>query len=151
MEENSIEDYQLKKIKDKFDIFDKKHIEKIRTKDLPLIMQELDIKVNRNELNELKDILDHERTGWIEYEPFKEIMILKIKDKDPNLNIIKAFSLFDKDSKGKITLEDLRRVANDIGENVSDKELMEMIDEASPSGYVGIVEFENIMKRAGIF
>ncbi|KTW29679.1 hypothetical protein T552_00888 [Pneumocystis carinii B80] len=151
MEENPIEDYQLKQIKDKFDIFDKKHIGKIKTKDLPLIIHELDIKIDKNELNELKNILDNERTGWIEYEPFKEMIILKIKDNDPNLSIIKAFSLFDKDSKGKITLEDLRRVANDIGEKVSDEELIEMIDEASPSGYVGIVEFENIMKRAGVF
>lgn len=89
--ENSKEDYQLKKIKDIFDTFDKKHIGKIRTKDLPLIIQELDIKINKNEL---KDILDHQHTGWIEYEPFEEIIMLKIKDQDPDLNIAKVVFSF---------------------------------------------------------
>ncbi|KAG5439410.1 hypothetical protein PCANB_001984 [Pneumocystis canis] len=142
---------KLCRIKDKFDLFDEKYTGKIKTSDLPLVIQALELKINQDELNEIKEILDHENSGWIEYDLFEEIITLKMEDKDVDFNTIKAFSLFDKDFKGKITLEDLRRVANDIGEKLSDKELIEMIDEASPSGYVGIIEFENIMKRAGVF
>ncbi|KAG5513678.1 hypothetical protein PMAC_000716 [Pneumocystis sp. 'macacae'] len=142
---------KLLEIKDKFDIFDKDHSGKIKTEDLIFVIEELGVEVDQKELNEMKKVLDYKDSGWIEYTLFEKIMAPKIEHKNINFDIIKAFSLFDKDFKGKITLDDLRRVANDIGEKLSDKELMEMINEASSSGYVGIIEFENVMKRAGVF
>ncbi|KAG4306566.1 hypothetical protein PORY_000554 [Pneumocystis oryctolagi] len=135
--------------KDKFDMFDKKGSGRIKTDDLPYVIEALGIEVDQEEFNEIKEILDYENSGWIEYKLFEEVMTSRMENID--FNVVKAFSLFDKDSKGKITLEDLRRVANEIGEKLSDEELMEMINEASSSEYVGIVEFENIMKRAGVF
>ena len=43
--------------------------------------------------------------------------------------ILKAFQLF-KGSSGKISFEDLKAVARELGENMSDEELQEMIREA---------------------
>ncbi|KTW32578.1 uncharacterized protein T551_00063 [Pneumocystis jirovecii RU7] len=151
MVKNYMKTDKLLKIKDKFDIFDKERSGKIKIEDLPFVIKALDIEIDQEELNEMKKTLDNKDSGWIEYTRFEKIMALKIEDKNISFDVIKAFSLFDKDSKGKITLDDLKRVANDIGEKLSDDELIEMINEASSSGYVGIIEFENIMKRAGVF
>ena len=41
-----------------------------------------------------------------------------------------VFNLFDHDASGKITLEDLRRVADELGEEITDDELRNMIARA---------------------
>ena len=49
--------------------------------------------------------------------------------KDPKDDLLKAFKLFDDDQTGKISLRNLRRVARELGENMSEDELRAMIDE----------------------
>jgi centrin-3 len=47
----------------------------------------------------------------------------KFNERDPTDEILKAFKLFDEDNSGKITLRNLKRVARELGENLSDDEL----------------------------
>ena len=43
--------------------------------------------------------------------------------KDSREEILKAFRLFDDDETGKITFRNLKRVAKELGENMTDEEL----------------------------
>ena len=61
------------------------------------------------------------------------------------------FALFDDDASGPITFRNLKRVATELGENLTDEELQEMIDEADRDGdgMINDEEFYRVMKKRG--
>lgn len=61
-----------------------------------------------------------------------------VRDRDPKQEILRAFELFDADNKGMIQLQDLRRVARELGEGLQEEELQAMIDEFDVRGEGGI-------------
>lgn len=67
--------------------------------------------------------------------------------------MLKAFKLFDDDNTGRITLKNLRRIARELGENLSDEELQAMIDEfdADRDNEINEDEFVSIMKQTSLY
>jgi len=47
----------------------------------------------------------------------------KLSDKDSRAEINKVFASFDLTKSGKITVADLKRVAQDLGEDMNDEEI----------------------------
>ena len=91
--------------------------------------------------------------GTIDFNEFLEMMTAKMSERDPMEEIIKAFRLFDDDETGKISFKNLKRVAKELGENMTDEELQEMIDEADRDGdgEVSEEEFIRIMKKTSLY
>ena len=65
----------------------------------------------------------------IKFEDFMKVMTIKILQRDPLDEIRRAFKLFDVDKTGKVGFSDLKRVAQELGENLDDDELRAMIEE----------------------
>merc|ERR1712110_1240077 len=88
-------------------------------------------------------------SGSVDYPEFLDMMAHKILNRDPVEEINKAFKLFDDDNTGRVTFKNLKRVAKELGERLTDEELQEMIDEADRDGdgEVGNDEFQRIMKK----
>ena len=78
------------------------------------------------------------------------MMTAKISDKDSKEDISKVFNLFDADNKGAITLRDLKRVAKELGETMTEAELLEMIERADSDadGNISADDFFNIVRSA---
>ena len=74
-------------------------------------------------------------------------------EKDSREEILKAFRLFDDDESGKISFRNLKRVAKELGENMTDEELAEMIEEADRDGdgEINEEEFLRIMKKTSLY
>ncbi len=55
----------------------------------------------------------------IDFEEFLHMMTSKMSDKDGKEDIARVFSMFDESGKGAISFKDLKRVAKELGENMS--------------------------------
>lgn len=80
------------------------------------------------------------------FHTFQTLMASRILSRNPTEEIIRAFDLFDQDGKGKIDLQDLKRVARELGEGLQEDELVAMIEEFDMDGDNAISrdEFINI-------
>ena len=94
---------------------------------------------------------DSDEKGDIEIdcETFIEIITQTILEKDTRKEIVKAFRFFDKDEHGYITAEDFHRVANELGADLTDVEVRNIITEANGivDGQISEEEFVGIMTQ----
>jgi len=129
-------DEQKQEIKEAFDLFDMDKDGAIDYHELKVAMRALGFDVSKDVV--LKILRDNDRSldrigatgrGVIVYEDFYKVMARYILERDPLEEIRQAFHLFDDDHTGKISLRNLRRVAEELGENLDDDELTAMIEE----------------------
>ena len=76
---------------------------------------------------------DKDKSGRIDFHEFLEIMIEKMSETDQKEALDEAFDLFDKDGDKEISFADLKEVAQELNENMTDEELREMLLGASKS------------------
>lgn len=112
-------------------------------------MRALGFDVKKADVLKILRDYDREGTGKISFEDFNEVMTDMMLERDPQEEILKAFKLFDDDTSGKISLRNLRRVARELGENMTDEELRAMIDEFDRDGDGEINEDEFIAIMTG--
>lgn len=86
-------------------------------------------------------------------EEFKSVMSKNLEDRYSRNEIKKIFDLFDENKSQKINFQNLRTIADEIGEAITDDELNEIIEEADKDGdgELNFQEFYNIMKRRNEF
>ena len=93
--------------------------------------------------------LDADGNGTIDFGEWLILMTKRVNDKDSRANISKIFALYDDERTGYISVKNLKRVAADLGENVSNEELDELIARADTDcdGLVSEEEFYTILTR----
>ncbi|KAM7000515.1 uncharacterized protein cetn4 [Tautogolabrus adspersus] len=144
---------QKQEIKEAFDLFDTDGSGTIDVKELKVAMRALGFEPKKEEIKKMIADIDKEGSGTIDFSAFLSMMTLKMGEKDSKEEILKAFRLFDDDGTGKISFKNLKRVAKELGENLTDEELQEMIDEADRDGdgEVNEQEFLTIMKKTKLY
>lgn len=148
-----LSDAQKADIKEAFDLFDNEGSGVIDTKELKVAIRALGFEPKKEEIKKMIADVDKEHTGRISFADFLQMMTQKMSEKDSNDEIMKAFRLFDDDDTGAISFKNLKRVAKELGENLSDEELKEMISEADVNGdgQVDQDEFLRIMKKTSLY
>ncbi|XP_047208814.1 caltractin [Girardinichthys multiradiatus] len=144
---------QKQEIREAFELFDTDGSGHIDVKELKVAMRALGFEPKKEEIKKMIAEVDKDGTGKIFFADFLAIMTQKMAEKDSKEEILKAFRLFDDDETGKISFKNLKRVAKELGENLTDEELQEMIDEADRDGdgEVNEQEFLRIMKKTCLY
>lgn len=144
---------QKQEVREAFDLFDAEGSGTIDVKELKVAMRALGFEPKKEELKRMVSEVDKEGTGRISFSDFLAVMTQKMAEKDTKEEILRAFRLFDDDETGKISFRNLKRVATELGENLNDEELQDMINEADRDGdgEVNEEEFLHIMQKTSLY
>ena len=112
-------------------------------------MKSLGYDAKKEEIKKMIADADRDGNGYIDYEEFLEMMVTRLANRDPKEEMLKAFRMIDADGSGIITFTELKKVCKELGENLTDKEIQEMINEADTDGdgEIGEDEFFAICKK----
>ena len=147
---------QSLEIKEVFDLFDLDGSGHLDVSELRVAMRALGFDITKEEAKAMENKLAVPRPGdklQIPFDAFTASMTERMVNRDSRDEIAKAFALFDEDKSGTITLEQLRKVSKELGENMTDAELEEMISEADSNGdgKVTLDDFIRVMLSTALF
>jgi len=79
----------------------------------------LGFELKKDEIKSIFDDLDKDLNSEVTLEEFVKMMSPRMGDRDSREEIEKVFKLFDEDNTGYITFRNLKKICNDLGENLS--------------------------------
>ncbi|MES1913736.1 MAG: hypothetical protein MHM6MM_005898 [Cercozoa sp. M6MM] len=132
-----------------FNLFDSDNSGTIDVREMRAAMRALGFDLKKEEIRDIMDDLDKRPTDELSLDEFLRIATPRVAARDPKEEVAKIFQLFDEDDTGYITFRNLKHVCSELGEDISDEEIQEMIDEADRSGQgrVTFDDFYKIMKK----
>ena len=123
----------------------------IHTKDLKVALRALGFEPHEKGMKKIiREVDNNSMSNTLTKDEFVKIMQTKLFEFENPEEVEHAFPLFTQGKSDKITLEDLRRVADELGENLGDEVLEEMIREADVEDHDDMIswsEFQRVMKR----
>uniref|UniRef100_A0A8D9BAX5 Centrin-2 n=2 Tax=Cacopsylla melanoneura TaxID=428564 RepID=A0A8D9BAX5_9HEMI len=147
---------QVEELREAFNIFDTDGTGFISVSDFKIALKALGFEPDKQEIRRLlwggdanAEGAPRDRSGGITFNEFQNIMSEKMNQVDTDTDLERAFELFDDDETGSISLRNLRRIARQLGENISEDELQEMLDVADRRGVgeVSLEDFKHVMKK----
>jgi Ca2+-binding EF-hand superfamily protein len=144
---------QKLELQEAFNMFDTDGSGKIQANELRVALRALGFEPTKDELRKMITDVDKKGDGLLDFPQFMEAIVKKISEPDTEDEIHKSFHLFDQNGDGLIDIEDLKYVADLIGETMSLEELQEMIKEAAQKkdGKVTEEDFKRVVRRASLF
>ena len=145
---NELTKEQKKEIKDAFSTFEE---DGILPEEIKAAMNTLGFDVNNPEVMKILDKIDT-KNGPLKFDDFMDVMIEKNEEKDPQLEIKKAFKVLCEEGTDKITMKSLNKICSDLGEKIDENELQEMISEISKEqeDEVNENDFIKMMQKTGM-
>lgn len=153
LENSSLTEQQKRDVKEAFNLFDYDGQGKLKTKELKVAMRALGFEPKREEVRKILVDMNKDNAEFLTFDDFVTITSRKYTEKDVMDEIRKAFQLFDDDNTGFITIKNLKRVAEKLGEKFKDEDLQEMIEEADKDGdgAISLEEFAFVMQKTNLY
>ena len=150
MKKKELSDEELADIQECFDLFDTKRSGTIDYHEFKIAMRALGFNMKKPEIISLIREYDRSGRGRVDFDTFLAIAMRKTLNRNPLEEILKTFDLFDVDKKGKISVDDLKSIAENLGETLPEEEIQAMIEEFDRDldGHLNFAEFKYIMMQA---
>ena len=152
VEKSGLSNDEVDEIRQAFDLFDTNGTGKIDPKELKAAMQSLGFDSKNPTIYTLIADLDTPeaaKNGGVNFDDFVGSINNKLGDKERKEGIHRIFELFiDDPNSDTITLSSLKKIAQELGENMSAEELKDMLERASANGTeLTFDEFYEIMTK----
>lgn len=146
-----LDDEQIEELREAFNLFDTEHSGTIDARELKAALRALGFEVKKEDVRRMLSDVGKDPSQPIDFNDFQEMMRGRMPDKNSREEINKVFALFDEEEKGKISLRNLKRIAQELGESLTDDELQEMIEEADRDGdgLINPEDFYRVMRKRG--
>ena len=144
-----IDNEELHRIRETFKIFDEDGSGSITINELGDIYQSLGHKFSEEELREMIRDTDLNKDNQITFHEFlglyKKHVVFKLHEE----KLIEAFKICDCNGDKYVTLDELKRIMMEVGENLSNKQLTSLLKEVDQDGdnKINFKEFIQLMKH----
>jgi len=140
--EKVLSEKQKKDIRKAFDMFDTDASGTIPKHRMNIIFRALGTDIGQTEIDAMIEEMDAinlqslsiSATGRIDYNDFQSLIVKKMLADEPKFEVMKLFQHFDRDNSGVISFKNLKEVSQELGQDMTDEEIQEMIDDADVQG-----------------
>ncbi|KAM3139149.1 hypothetical protein pb186bvf_008747 [Paramecium bursaria] len=138
---------EVLEVKAAFDLFDHDGSGTIDPNELKAAFEELGFKGEAKFIYQVLAEVDSDNSGQIEFAEFLKLATAKVTDRASRDQVEKVFSIYDWNKEGRITWDELKRVAQDLGEDMTDEQIQIMFKRADrdDDGFVTLEDFYNIV------
>merc|ERR1719474_1173560 len=138
---SQLEPSELSQLKEVFKFMDKDENGTIDPDEIKEVLGKLGVEISGDEIKDIMASLDENGDGVMDFDEFVQMMDRRMSINSQYAEIEQTFKVFDKNGDGKITFDELKDVLTALGEEVTDKDVMDMIKEADLNGD-GAIDFE---------
>ena len=141
----SLENDEIKVLKICFNMFDVKDQGFLSSEDLDDILRGMGFRPSKEELKDILEEIDEDGSGEIEFAEFCQLcakFLVEEPDEDTmKAELKEAFRIYDKNSNGYITTDQLREIISELDQRLTPEDLDGIIEEIDEDGS-GTMDFD---------
>ena len=150
---NELTDDQSAEIEEAFRLLDIDGDGLITTHDIKIALRSIGFEPTKKEILHMISDADSNADGVINLPLFIKMMTKKREEMNPDEEIKRAYHLFAGAESRGITAADIKRVSIELGENLTDEEIHDIIEEVDRDGdgIISLDEFMFVMRKTSMF
>ena len=140
-------DPKTKELKEAFTMFDRDKDGLINYNELGNVLKSQGFTPSNQELLEMIADVDENEDDKINFEEFLILMHSRLKKADIENELNEAFSVYDKNGSGLISVREFKRIMSALGEKIYEEEIDEIIQKVDPKnrGYINYKDLTKII------
>ena len=140
-------DPKTKELKEAFTMFDRDKDGLINYIELGNVLKSQGFAPTNQELLEMIADVDENEDDKINFEEFLILMHSRLKKADIENELNEAFSVYDKNGSGIISIKEFRKIMNSLGDKICEEEINEIIQkvDAKNRGYINYKDLTKII------